>query len=141
MLGVRFQPLQQKIFSASHLCRPDNCFSEESSIARPYHLISSRLGERGGCDDKTCGVSGTCLFGRKLAVSEEIQPLGDCVLWSCNESLLLLLLVLSMLMPDLNRDNRPDEGFLDVVVGEASYVGFFRDLAESLYSIESKLPA
>lgn len=74
-----FQPLQQKIFSASHLCRPDNCFSEESSTnRRPYHLISSRLGERGGWEDDKGGASeATCLFGRKLAVNEEIQPLGD----------------------------------------------------------------
>lgn len=100
------------MFSASHLCRPDNCFSEESSATRmPYHLISSRLGERGGCDGASDAV---CLFGRKPAVNEEIQPLGDCELWSCNESLLLLLLVLSMLMPDLNRHNNPGEDFLDV---------------------------
>ena len=51
-----------------------------------------------------------------------------------------MLLVLSMLIPDLNRDNRPGEDFFDAVVGE-EHAAFFPDFKESLYSIESKLPA
>ena len=100
-------------------------------------MISSRLGERAGCAEDR-GASGACLFGRKLAVRDEIQPLGDWELWSCKESLLLLLLVLSMLMPDLNRDSRPGDDFL-ATAGEAN-TGFFLDFVESLHSIESRLP-